>query len=211
MKFLTQAPARDGLAQVAIKITSMSIADARLWHQLIQPASAEAGDADQNWNWPSMRRWLPLTEIALGRRAPAFSVWVESVNGEAIPAGMILLCEGYPSLDNSGAQSIYIWFMAAAPESALLANGIKAIPKLGRVLIDIGVTHSHNCGYHGRIGLHASPQGGDKLLSFYRNAGFTLLPVEAKLPRESRTNDGRYLYFDEHQAKKWSNSLNSCR
>jgi len=212
MIFLTQAPARDiSASAVAIKIALMSIADAQLWHHKIQPAATKANGSDRKWNWPSMRRWLPLSEIAFGRRAPAYTVWAEATNNKAVPVGMVLLSEGYASLDGSSKKSVYMWFMSAAPDSVMRENGLSVIPKLGRVLIDIGVTHSHNCGYGGRIGLHAAPEGGDKLFAFYKHIGMSLLPGSAILPKLSRINDGRYFYFDALQAKKWSDSLNSYR
>ena len=152
MQFLQHAPGRDGVSSVPIKIALMSIGDAARWQRQIQPYAQEAGAPDRNWNWPYMRRWLPLTEMALGRRAPALTVWTRGANDAPVPVAMILLAEGHSALNDHAKQSVFLWFMAAAPEAALREYGVRVLPKLGRVLIDIAVTHSHNCGYAGRIG-----------------------------------------------------------
>ena len=72
------------------------------------------------------------------RRAPAYTVWAEGANGTAVPIAMILLSEGYSALHDGSKRSVYIWFMAAAPEASLSRRGVPMVPKLGRVLVDIG-------------------------------------------------------------------------
>ena len=215
MQFVQYAPQRNGIDVLPIKVGLMSQADADYWHKYVQPDIrnlAASGAPDAQWNWSSMRRWLPLVELLRSRRAPAFTVWAEGSNNRAVPISMILLSEGYSALDDDSKQCVYIWFMGAAPEATMRQRfGMQIIPKLGRVLIDIAVTQSHNLGYGGRIGLHAAPAGGQKLVDMYRNFGLNLLPSSARLPAYIRSNDGRYFYLNELQAGKWSNSLNSYR
>lgn len=189
----------------------MSQGDADYWHRSIQPDATTLGGPDAGWDWPGMRRWLPVVEFARGRRAPAFTVWAQAQDGQAVPIAMTLLSEGYAALHDAAKRSVYLWFMAAAPEEAMRRHGLPIVPRLGRVLVDIAVTHSHNCGYGGCIGLHAAPAGGQKLFDMYRNVGLSLLSGSAALPGYLRNNDGRYFYLDELQAQKWSNSLNSYR
>jgi len=211
MQFVQYAPERGGPGSLPIKIALMSQADADFWHRFVQPDVASLNGADAKWNWSSMRRWLPVVELARGRRAPAYTVWAEGANNAAVPIAMTLLSEGYSALHDGSKRSIYVWFMAAAPEPTLLRYGVPMVPKLGRVLVDIAVTHSHNCGYGGCIGLHAAPAGGQKLLDIYGVMGLMPLPAAAGMPAYLRINDGRYFYLNEPEAQKWSNSLSPYR
>jgi hypothetical protein len=92
---------------VDIKIVEMSRRDAQFWDTYIQPvirkeaanqfdASGAPGRADHPWRWTPMRILLPLTQLLQGRRCRALSILVQNSEGNAVPAGMLLLIEQYP-------------------------------------------------------------------------------------------------------------------
>ncbi|MFY9317669.1 MAG: hypothetical protein WAO95_19180 [Burkholderiales bacterium] len=210
MRFVRSVPEKGGASPVPIRIALMSQADAEFWHRHVQPDIVALGRTDANWDWRRMRQWLPVVEFARGRRAPAFVVLAQAEE-KAAPVGMALLSEGYSALHDGSKRSVFVWFVAAAPEETMRRLGVSGIPKLLRALIDVGVTHSHNVGYRGCTGLHAAPEGKQDLFDRYVKIGLTPLLGIANVPGYLRFNDGRYFYLDEPDARKWSNALNPDR
>jgi hypothetical protein len=96
--------------------------------------------------------------------------------------------------------------------------------------MDVALTESYNRRLTGRLGLHAAPRGGDKLLNWYESpggGGMKRLPPTSALPAGARSaigrvklmirgnlrtrNDGRYFYHDETSAFTASRGMDHCR
>ena len=84
---------------------------------------------------------------------------------------------------------------------------------LGKIGLDIAVTHAFNHDLEGRTELHAAPEGGERLVSWYKNQGMKMFPKDGKLPlgRQLRGNDGRYFHFSGVDAIIFSQKLDKYR
>lgn len=197
MDFPKKAPARDASAPpVPIRVSLMTTRHTVFWDARIQPSiAATPGRADRLWNWTLFRTFLPLAQRLRARRAIGYCVLVRNSAGQAIPAAMSLLIETYPHLDTrkSPAEATFAWFLASAPDSALVPLGVFPTPKLGATCLDIAITASANAAHDGRIGLHAALPD---LVPFYLGSGLIRLPTAVPLP-VARTNDGLFFYTDE--------------
>jgi len=127
---------------------------------------------------------------------------------------MAIVIEGYPHLDvTDRSQSNFVWFISAADSDVLKHHhGVSEPPSLGRVLIDCAIVSSENAGFNGRIGLHASGNGGQRLLEFYVKRGLIRLAETAHLPISvRRRNDGRFFYATANVAKNLARALDPDR
>jgi hypothetical protein len=200
---------------MAIKVALMSHQDARWWDDNIQPTidSSATPRADRNWKWGILRLWFPIIQFAQLRRCIALTTKVANTENQAVPAAMHLFVEDYPSVVSAPKQDNieFIWFMSAAPSSALLSQKVQTPPSLGRIAIDTAIVASAIAGTAGRIGLHCAPAGGDRLLDFYQNhCRLHRVPMDATLP-EFRNNDGRYFDADEIVAEQFASSMEPYR
>jgi len=197
--FPRRAPARGaGASSVPIRVALMRTGHAMLWDRRIQPfIAARADRADRMWSWTALRTFFPLAQFVHGRRCVAHCVFVRNNLGQAVPAAMSLLIETYPHLVQGGPlYATFAWFLSTAPDTALAALGVAITPSLGRTCIDIAITSSFNAGHDGRIGLHAAPAGGERLIWFYEeHCGLLRLTATAALP-VPQANDGRFFYAD---------------
>lgn len=200
MDFPRNAPARGaGAPIVPIRVSLMKTGHAVLWDARIQPVIASTpGRADRLWSWTLFRTFLPLAQKLRARHAIGYCVLVRNNTGRAIPAAMSLLIESYPHLDTSKppAEATFVWFLASAPDTALVPLGVSPTPRLGETCLDIAITVSVNAAHYGRIGLHAAFPG---LASYYLSCGLLRLPVAVSLP-VTRPNDGLFFYTDEQCA-----------
>lgn len=195
----------DNGSLVKATITEMTPELAEEWHLAYQPAINATSRADRGWSWPRIRgRFYWLSE-QLGQDPIAYCLGVPDNANNFSPVGMLLLAGRYPALNNHSDESVFAWFLAAAPED-LMHNRISRRPrKVGRALIDAALTHSCIMGHDGRTGLHAHPKGGAQLMDYYqKSVGLQQLPALTPLPRVRRLlgNDGRYFYADEPTAHR---------
>lgn len=184
------------------------LAEALYWHQNVHlPYIAKSPDfrLDRKWNWPRKVRWFNILERLLGRNTAFFQINVKDALGFAFPVGQVFVSDGFLFFPGQRQASIFLWFLAAAPTTALVAQGLPADLKLMRPLVDVAIQFSFQRGYDGRLTLHAAPsgnQGNDKELFDKYEKGVGLIPYQnpASFISRSRRNDGRYFYADENRA-----------
>jgi hypothetical protein len=180
-----------------VRVARLTHEDALFWHQQVQPEIRNLQDRlDYHWNWPQLLAALAVFELLRRRELVGYAVLVENALGLAVPAGLVLLSVGYPALDSPSEDSVFVWYLTAAPSAALRFLEVANKPILLEILVDIGMVESEGRGYQGRIGLHAANRGNSPssaaLYSAYQGrCGLQPLPSSAKLPGV-RSNDGRY-------------------
>lgn len=206
--FARRAPVgRDG-DTVPIQTRALVYNDIKLWKALIQPFIQKEPDprADRNWPWSSLYASTKFLQRRSGVDGVGVTTFVESADGSAVPAAMSLLRRPYPHLPRGpgeDTEAVFVWFLSTAPRAALEALGVATRPSLGRVVLDQAMVLAERESIEGRIGLHCSPKGGDRLMDFYLN-GCRLLQVPAgdPLPMRIRHNDGRWYYTSEERAQE---------
>lgn len=169
-----------------------------------------------------------LNGVLFRHQAPAgFAVTFRSVRdsqGQPIVCGLTYAVRHYVYLGGNQQNASYLWYCASAPGKILahhLTNHFGQPTsiephEIGKIALDLTIQESVQGGYHGRMGLHADPKGGVKLLSLYSQYGMTALPDGSLPPTLMRTIlQGRgakgYFYFDEAGALSFSQSLSSWR
>ena len=213
--FVKRAPITGGFTPV--KIVNLSEQVLHNWLQKIQPVICQSPNRlDRKWNWSRMYRYLPLFERSLARNMAGYAVQVPNAQGDAVPAGLVLLSLGYPALDNHQEQSVFLWYLTAAPIEALQALEVPVKPRLLKILVDIALVVSEAQGYSGKIGLHAADEAGNpaaqKLLESYRTRCSLLSwPPDARRPSMARRNDGRYFYTTPLVAQQLMAALDYLR
>ena len=223
-----------GGRRIPVLVSEAGAEGARYWHQRVQPhiingesrqgKGENEGDAqgynrlDRHWNWPGLYQWTMLLERLNKRRVVLLQMNVKLADGNAFPVGQVLLSDGYPFIRNPRKPSVFLWFLAGAPQGALQEAGLPVDLKLMRPLVDIAIQFSFMSGYEGRISLHAArsgnQEGDQKLYNQYGHIG--LKPHLGKLGRfirfvTLRQNDGRYFYTDEQKALDLSQQLDYLR
>lgn len=190
--------------------------DAVFWHTNVQlPFIAGTGRLDRHWNWPRLVTWTPILEKTLLRNSVYLQLSCQKPDGRAFPVGQVLISDGYPFLLDHAKPSIFLWYLAGAPETALEANHLPKDLKLMRPLVDIAIQFSFQRGYDGRLSLHAAAGGGraaDRDLLQKYGKGCKLIPL-GRSGRVSpvRKNDGRYFYADPQRAVELSADLDYLR
>jgi len=201
--------------------------EARYWHQNVHlPYIAKSPDfrLDRNWNWPRLVSWCYIHERLWGRDTAFFQINVKDTGGFAFPVGQIFVSDGYPFFPGEDQPSIFLWYLTAAPKTALVDHGLPPDLKLMRPLVDIAIQFGFQRGYNGLLTLHAATCRSllkDKkfatkedmdLYSKYEK-GVCLIPyAEPSLfIRWLRRNDGRYFYTDENRALDLTTKLDYLR
>lgn len=216
------APGGDG-KDCPLRLWRMQREDALWWDEHVQPWIDEVSDrADNGWNWPRIFSVTRLAGEAIGQVPAAFVAGVECASGEVIPCVMNLLVERYPDLQNHHIDSVFLWYLSPAPTRFFTAGAGQKIGTIPKALMAIGmdmtITHSYNLMRRGRVGLHASPKGGQALFDWYLNklkgGGMNLLSRQKSLPigfRWLAGNDGRYFFHDENSALDASRRMDALR
>jgi hypothetical protein len=213
--FMSHADSRTGV-RVPIQIATLTYNDALFWQHEIQPDIRRLPDRlDNNWNWPQLMLWLSPIEFLRRRELVGYVVLVSNRLGMAVPAGLVLLSAGYPTLDAPNLPSVFVWYLATAPTAVLSRFDVPDKPLLLEVLVDVGMVESEARGYGGRIGLHAANRGNSPvsqaLYSAYQaRCGLMPLPATLNLPG-IRRNDGRYFVASEVVAGNRMIALDSWR
>jgi hypothetical protein len=204
----------------AVAIAPMELAHLDLWETEIQPAIREMPDrADADWRWRTLAG--PYITASPSFQSMTFAAMTLGVSSSRfIPCGLLLLIKNAPYLRDQRRRSTYVWYLTRAPSSVLGARGLLSpaqIPKFpGVLLLDAAICISLNSGWEGRVGLHAAPEGGDKLLRFYTDNGMLALDAKRPAPKALRAldepdNDGRFFFHDENTATSAIASANPWR
>jgi hypothetical protein len=189
--------------------------DAVRWHQDIQPHVTAMDRLDKAWNWPRLVTYLHLFERLAQRNAVFLQINVSNDQGVAIPVGQALVSDRFPYFPRQRERCVFLWFLAAAPETALRAHKLPADLKLGRPLVDLGLQLSFQRNYAGLSALHAASSDdrlADQALYDLYEKGVGLIPVKRSLfVSLFRRNDGRYFHTDEKRALDLSQKLDKLR
>ncbi len=215
---VTEAPTKSGVL-MPVRVLNMTMAHALWWDERIQPVidNDTGSRADRGWRWPHMLANIAVAANLLQQSPRGLVLGVER-SGHLCPCAMILLVERYPYLLDHRLSSVFVWYVTRAPDSALVRQigvGPGRIPKrLMTLALDAAITHSFNLALRGRVGLHASPDGGEGVVGKYSSLGMLRLPMDRLLPfgyRRIAGNDGRYFYHDEDSALLRSRLLDEFR
>jgi hypothetical protein len=93
----------------------------------------------------------------MGRQSMYVQLLVRG-NGQMVPIAQMILSAGYPFLADKTLRSVYLWYLAAAPESYLSNFRIPKVRVLP-YLLDTAIQVSFQLGFEGRICLHAASSG----------------------------------------------------
>lgn len=208
---VNKAPNKEG-DLIPIVVSEMTIDHAKWWHSHIQPKIDDNPErADQYWNWILISASSNIAGKFLSKGPAGYSVGFD-LDGNFIPCGLIQLIGKFPYLIDRKKKSVFVWFLAVAPFESLTSlkdvniSADKIPKRIGSVLLDIAVIHSFNIRNKGRTSLHASIEGGEKLLRWYSSRGMEIYPKDEKLHfgirRIIKPSDGRYCYFTENGALK---------
>jgi hypothetical protein len=227
------------------RVIVMDEYDAAWWDEHVQRYINELpfARADQKWIWPRILATRALVADLLLQQPIAYVVEVLDATGVFRPAVMLMLVDAYPYLPKHDLASVFVWYLSPAPrdyfvkELGIAPDKAPDSKELMRAGMDVALTESYNRRLTGRLGLHAAPRGGDKLLDWYkspaegerksRGGGMKPLPPTSALPPGMRSavgrvkliiggslkkrNDGRYFYHDESTAFVASRSMDPCR
>ncbi|MCG8494197.1 MAG: hypothetical protein MI743_21480 [Sneathiellales bacterium] len=170
------------------------------WQRYVQPEIAKLDQPDKNWNWKklySRRLLFPAKEPRF------FALCMKGDEQEIVLSLCYCLCvEQFPvDLEK---ESLFVWYISRAPKQAIgKFTELQKIPGLlGQGSLDATLVKSLAKGHNGRVWLHADGKGGKDLLNTYISWGMTKIPKTTSIYRFGvECNDGRYLFFDEHQAE----------
>lgn len=216
-RMLQRLPLKGSTQFIDVEIVQGTIDDAGRWDDKIQPHIAKKSErVDAKWRWRQLYKTTSMFEAPLGRQVSLYCLNVPGSDGDSVPLAIMLLSEGYPSLDGSQPGSVFLWFLASAPNEALQHLGYTH-PKpemIMSALVDIAIQRSYELGYDGRVGLHAAQEGGRHLYCAYRDqVRMAALRGRAKLTlvRKLRGNDERYFWCDPKLSQSLTNSLDYLR
>jgi hypothetical protein len=195
-----------------------------LWDADVQPRIRASREFrfDRRWQWPALLKFHHVQETIVGlsgSRPPArirlLQAFAPTADGDAYPVGQVLLACGFPFIRDWNAQSVFLWYLAAAPRDALHAAALPPDLKLMRVLVDIAVQESLANGFDGRVGLHAARSrwnlaANRDLYNRYRHIGLAPLPGGLRAS-VGRRNDRRYFYLDPPLALDFARRLDYLR
>lgn len=220
------------------RVIQMEDYDTEWWDENVQRYIDELPfeRADKGWIWPRILTTQALVAGLLLQQPVAYVLEVRKKGGHFRPAVMIMLVDDYPHLPKHELPSVFVWYLSPAPRDYFLeklrfaASEAPDSKVLMRAGMDVALTESYNRRLQGRVGLHAAPRGGDKLLEWYQSpppkGGMKRLPPTSALPSGVRStigrvkliirglrtrNDGRYFYHDESTAFPASRGMDPFR
>lgn len=209
--YVKVAPTKSG-DSISIHVSKMTLDHVMWWHSKIQPVIDDMPSrSDKYWNWILIAATSNLSGKFLARKPVGFTIGME-IGDLFVPCAMIQLIGKFPYFIDRLKKSVFVWYLAVAPDDALLSlekvslNRNQLPKRLGSISLDIATTYAMNHNRKGRTSLHAAKEGGAELLSWYSSQGMKILPDKEKLHFGFRRifipSDGRYCYFDEEGAIK---------
>lgn len=221
-RFVKRAPTKSG-EEIGLRVARMTLPHVLWWHSHVQPVIDRDPDrADRDWNWLLYVPFSTLAGGVLARRPAGYTVGIRAdETGRFIPCALVQLLGRFPALDDHERKSAFVWFLSTAPDEALLTIedhpiARDRIPKrLGRITLDVAVTHSLNRHRRGRTALYADKDGEGALIEWYQRQGMSVLPAGQRLPPSPRRlikpSDGRYCYYTVEEALEASRALDYLR
>jgi len=222
VRFVNRAPTKSG-QYLTLHITPMTVPHVLWWHSHVQPIiDRDPSRADRDWNWLLYVSFATVASGLLARQPAAYTVAiVANEKGVIIPCALVQLMGRFPALDNHSKTGAFVWFLSTAPDEALTSiseypiSDDRVPKRLGRIALDVAITHSLNERRNGRVALYADEKGGEALVDWYRRCGMEVLSPNIRLPRVPRRlfkpSDGRYCYFSPRKAIEASRALDSLR
>ncbi len=215
--YLTRLDTRSGTQQV-VKVIEGGLRQARRWHHAVHVPfiASDPARLDHRWNWPRLVVWSSILERTALRRSVFLQLNVGLANGDAFPVGQILVSDGFPYFPRPPGDCVFLWYLSAAPSSALTHHGLPADLRLMKPLVDTAIQFSLQRGYGGRLALHAAtggnPAADRKLYDAYKK-GIGLEPYAGRSGKIGlfRTNDKRYFHADEQRALDIARRLDYLR
>jgi hypothetical protein len=179
------------------------------WMDLVhQPFIAgDLARTDRDWDWG----WITPLTFGIGRRRRP-RMFQLCLAADDFPLAMISLLENERWIGDHSRAAVFVWYMAGAPAKAVEDKGAPRL--LTAAVLDVAVSVSLNGAAQGRLWLHAAPEGGERLLSWYDGRGLERVPGGTILPGpivHSRTNDGRYFRLTPTTASVASTNMNLYR
>lgn len=205
---------------VPAEIYPCELRDLQLWQRDIQtPFIAPTGVIGAEWDWPALFIGCNAIETAAGRQAITFQIRVEGPQGQGVPVVQSIVSLGYPFPGNTTGsprqRCVFVWFVAAAPATALQSLGISHRFATLAPVLDTAIQLSLSHGMDGRVGLHAAvgttaKQSAD-LVQVYIKHGLKLRNSTKGYFRVFRREDGRLFYFDPPSAATYASAQNDLR
>jgi hypothetical protein len=197
---ITKLPrSRDPEDDVGVRFVALSKEICDKW-QHVQWAidRDETERADKGWNWHRLRLLQKLSTSRRQCRGAALVI-TDPATGHEIPIGLTLLVTPFPHLSNHSKNATFLWFLSEMPRGIRRFKTIPLPKMIGSALLDYALTVSFSHELHGRVGLHAAPEGGERLLGWYSKRKMAELPSEQALPGIRGVllrNDGRYFIYE---------------
>jgi hypothetical protein len=228
IKYIQSAPSLTG-CNVPVDVVDIDQHLVRYWHSYIQPFINAIGDrADRGWDWRLICSASNLIGGVLRQRTKGLAIVVNLMPDfpAMIPVALLHLVNRYPHFRDHRQVSTFLWYLSDAPREALqqlkeLNTGIQIftedkIPKmLGALALDTALIHSFRESNQGRLGLHAAPEGGQRLLDWYKDKGMIQIADSERLPpglrRILKGNDGRYFCYTEEGALEAAQRVDAFR
>jgi hypothetical protein len=141
----------------------------------------------------------------IGQQPTSFAIVSDRllIDGQQLPLAMIAMVENYRSFERKR-KSTFVWFVSTIStlDNLVLPSGAVVPKALGAAALDVARVRSYLLALEGRVTLHASPEGGQRLLDFYDKQGMSRW--KPFFPRISwfRKNDGRYFFYTVDAAAK---------
>lgn len=183
---------------------------AQRWETLVHAPFIRRDPArsDRDWDW---LYGIPVLTFAVGaaRRPRLFQL---SLAGPDFPLGMVALLENERWPADHALPAVYVWYLTGAPSAAVTRWGDPRL--LTTATLDIAVTVGLNGAAHGRLWLHALPEGGGTLSQWYTAKGLETIAPSVALPSSiflARENDGRYFQLTTRGAEAFSRRLDGYR
>ncbi|MDR3523271.1 MAG: hypothetical protein P4L66_04130 [Acetobacteraceae bacterium] len=199
------------LGVVVRQITPASVRPFCLkWVENVQRPHIEGNTnrADHDWDWLTL---IPTLTFAAGaRRNPRMFQICTAETG--FPLAMISLLETERHPVDHSQTSVFAWYLAGAPSSAVEAQGSPKL--LMSAALDVAITVSLNGPARGQLWLHAAPEGGQRLMDWYAKQSLVPIARNVRLPGSlvaPRRNDGRYFQLDPGDALRVSSRMDKYR
>lgn len=218
IKRLGTTDSKGKAVDVVVSVVPLSLSLIKIWSDYVQPVvdkyyrhdsdSSKKGEvrADVGWNWWQIASLVFLHNSAVLRPispsglARGLAIVIRAKDGRQFPIGMLttvpkFFCKAFGESRKRG----FAWYLSNAPEEVYTEIlGINPVSGVATALMDCGIQASLDAEQDGTFLLHADPNGGDKLRSYYLNRKMKQLdandgPVTIIWRRK---NSDEYFHFD---------------